>query len=93
MTSKSIIEQKRALKHEDIAMIARQLWEQNGFQSGRDAEYWLEAEQLLLLTSQPEIDQAKTTPTTPTKSGGAAATGKKAIPAARGARQPRQARA
>ncbi len=77
-------------------MIARQLWEQNGFQSGRDAEYWLEAEQLLLLTSQPEIDQAKTTPTTPTtptKSGGAAATGKKANPAARGARQPRQARA
>ena len=93
MTSKSIIEQKRALKHEDIAMIARQLWEQNGFQSGRDAEYWLEAEQLLLLTSQPEIDQAKTTPTTPTKSGAAAATGKKANSAARGARQPRQARA
>ena len=32
---------------EKIAALARQLWEQDGRQPGRDLEYWLKAEQQL----------------------------------------------
>ena len=32
---------------EKIAALARQLWEQDGWQAGRDLDYWLKAEQQL----------------------------------------------
>ncbi len=32
---------------EKVAALARQLWEQDGRQTGRDLEYWLKAEQQL----------------------------------------------
>jgi len=38
---------------EKIAVLARQLWEQDGRQTGRDLEYWLKAEQQLLSAKQP----------------------------------------
>jgi len=39
--------------HEKIAALARQLWEQDGRQTGRDIEYWLNAEQQLLSAKPP----------------------------------------
>ena len=33
--------------HDEIALRAHQLYEQSGYQSGRDAEFWLEAERQL----------------------------------------------
>lgn len=34
--------------HEKIAALARQLWELDGQQPGRDLEYWLKAEQQIM---------------------------------------------
>lgn len=33
--------------HEAIARLAKQIWEQEGCQAGRDLDYWLRAEQVL----------------------------------------------
>jgi hypothetical protein len=33
--------------HEAIAQLAKQIWEQEGCQAGRDLDYWLRAEQVL----------------------------------------------
>lgn len=38
---------QQTLSHEDIARRARMLYEQSGFQGGRDVEFWLEAERQL----------------------------------------------
>lgn len=35
-------------EHRDIADLAKQIWEREGRQAGRDMEYWLQAEQELL---------------------------------------------
>lgn len=42
------MEQKPALNHDEIAKVARELWQKEGCQNGRDLEYWLQAEQQLL---------------------------------------------
>jgi len=55
MDTRTIAEQKRALKHEDIAVLAWQFWQQEGCQAGRDKEYWLKAEQLLLIAAQEGV--------------------------------------
>lgn len=39
--------------HEKIAALARQLWEQDGRQAGRDLEYWLKAEQQVQASTKP----------------------------------------
>ncbi|HEU0039353.1 MAG TPA: DUF2934 domain-containing protein [Verrucomicrobiae bacterium] len=38
---------------EKIAALARQLWEQDGRQTGRDLEYWLKAERQLSSAKHP----------------------------------------
>ena len=35
-------------KHEEIAALAHQIWENNGRPAGRDVQFWLQAEQSLL---------------------------------------------
>ena len=40
-------DQRRSPTHEEIALSARQLYLQSGCQSGRDEEFWLEAERQL----------------------------------------------
>jgi len=42
-----LIQQKRP-KHGDIAVLAYQLWEKNGRPAGKDIEFWLHAEQLII---------------------------------------------
>ena len=37
----------RSLKHEDIALRAHSLYVQSGHQTGREVEFWLEAERQL----------------------------------------------
>ena len=37
----------RTLRHEDIAVLAHSLYEQSGYQAGREVEFWLEAERRL----------------------------------------------
>jgi hypothetical protein len=44
-------EQKQPLNHDDVAKVARELWQKEGCQNGRDLEYWLKAEQALLAAS------------------------------------------
>lgn len=39
--------------HEKVADLARQLWEQDGRQTGRDLEYWVKAEQQLASANAP----------------------------------------
>lgn len=80
---------KNTFNHEDIARLARHIWQLEGCQSGRDEENWLKAEQLLRLAAQPESGR---TTNAKTKSNGALTKEKKAQPAARGARQFQQAR-
>jgi hypothetical protein len=48
----AIIEQKPALNHDDIANLARQIWQSEGGQEGRDLEYWLKAERQILAAKQ-----------------------------------------
>lgn len=57
---------KRTFNHEDIARLARHIWQLEGCQSGRDDENWLKAEHLLLLVSASASERAevKDTPAT-----------------------------
>ena len=81
-------EQRPTLKRDEIAKVAWQLWQQEGGQPSRDVEYWLEAEQLLLVASRQgngPTNHAIAKPNVPAASV-AAAKGKKAgpsIPASR----------
>ena len=52
-------EQKPALNHEDIANLARQIWQSEGGQPGRDLEYWLKAERQILAASESTKTQKK----------------------------------
>ena len=45
-------ELKQTVSHGEIAMVARDLWQKEGCQNGRDLEYWLKAEQQLLALKQ-----------------------------------------
>ena len=47
------VELKQTVSHGEIAMVARDLWQKEGCQNGRDLEYWLRAEQQLLAVNQP----------------------------------------
>ena len=47
-TSKSIPQ----AGHEQIAQLAKEIWEREGRQSGRDLDYWLQAEHELLAGSE-----------------------------------------
>lgn len=48
VNDKTTNEKTITLQREDIATLARELWQQEGSQSGRDWEYWLRAEQQIL---------------------------------------------
>ena len=50
---KTNIENHQRVRHEDIAQLAKQLWEREGRQAGRDLEYWLRAERQLLSDRKP----------------------------------------
>ncbi len=39
--------------HEEIAKLARQIWEREGRQAGRDMHYWLQAERQILAGGNP----------------------------------------
>ena len=40
--------EKAPLRHEEIAQRAKEIWEREGQQPGRDMDYWLQAERELL---------------------------------------------
>lgn len=46
-TRKTVARELRLPTHEAIATRARELFEQSGYASGRDVEFWLEAERQL----------------------------------------------
>ena len=46
-TSPSTVDESRFATHDEIARRARELYEESGYQSGRDVEFWLEAERQL----------------------------------------------
>jgi DUF2934 family protein len=46
-TRTAVTARPRSLTHEVIALRAHSLYEQSGFQSGREVEFWLEAERQL----------------------------------------------
>jgi Protein of unknown function (DUF2934) len=48
---KTTTEHNVQVGHEDIAELARQMWEREGRQVGKDLEYWLRAERQLLSRS------------------------------------------
>jgi hypothetical protein len=49
----AINEQTRGLNHHnDVANLARQIWQSEGGQQGRDQEYWLKAERQILAARQ-----------------------------------------
>jgi hypothetical protein len=45
-------QQPAVINHEAIARLACRIWQQEGGQSGRDQEYWFQAEQQLRAISQ-----------------------------------------
>src|SRR5688572_20140603 len=47
--------EKSKLIHEEIALLAYQLWQKDGQQTGRDLEYWLRAEKELYAMSRPSL--------------------------------------
>jgi len=53
-------EQKVVLNHDDIANLARQIWQSEGSQPGRDLEYWLQAERQILTVRRLGKKQPKT---------------------------------
>ena len=48
---KTTTENNRRVRHEDITELAKQIWEREGRQVGKDLEYWLRAERQLLSRS------------------------------------------
>jgi len=49
-------QQNSVVNHDEIAGLASQIWKKEGCQSGRDEEYWLQAEQLLLLKISQRVN-------------------------------------
>src|SRR5574337_1183661 len=47
MSMRTISEESVPATHDAIARLAKQIWEHEGRQTGRDLEYWLEAERQL----------------------------------------------
>jgi hypothetical protein len=45
---KTTTENNVRARHEDIAELAKQIWESEGRKAGRDVEHWLRAEQQLI---------------------------------------------
>jgi hypothetical protein len=64
----TIKEGKRTLNHDAIAKAARDLWQKEGCQSGRDVEYWLKAEQQLMAENNQPKSAAPNTSTKPKSS-------------------------
>ena len=57
---KRTMENKPLVEQDEIAKRAKQIWEREGRQAGRDLEYWLRAEQELLSSrKRAENHQAK----------------------------------
>jgi hypothetical protein len=50
---------KPALNHNDIAKLACHIWQKEGCQSGRDLEYWLQAEWQLQAAAQAGNEPVK----------------------------------
>jgi len=46
-THRPVTARPRSLTHEAIALRAHSLYEESGYQNGRDVEFWLEAERQL----------------------------------------------
>ncbi len=59
MIINATIEPKPVLNHDEVAILAQEIWQREGCQAGRDAEYWLKAEQQLLAVSQPKKEPVK----------------------------------
>ena len=49
--NKNVAAVQSRIGHEAIAQLAKQIWEQEGRQTGRDLDYWLRAEQELRASS------------------------------------------
>lgn len=50
---KTVTEKHVRVQHEEIAELARQIWESEGRQAGRDLDYWLLAERQLRSSRDP----------------------------------------
>jgi len=48
---KATNEDTTQIRHQEVAELAKQIWEMEGRQPGRDLEYWLRAERLVHLQS------------------------------------------
>jgi hypothetical protein len=53
-----------AVSHDEIARLAKQIWECEGRQAGRDMEYWLRAEGQLLSNQKRPSNRGGTQATT-----------------------------
>ena len=53
---KAITEINSHLNQQEIANLAKQIWEREGRQAGRDLDYWLRAERQVLLNRNPGND-------------------------------------
>ena len=49
-----------ASNHDGIACAAFQLWEKAGCPDGRDVEFWLRAETIMIATRPPEAQKVET---------------------------------
>ncbi len=61
---KTTMENKGKVSHDEIAQRAKQIWELEGRQSGRDIEYWLRAERELV-ASRNRGSNERSNPATP----------------------------
>lgn len=64
MNDQTTNERTIELQREGIATLARELWQQAGSQSGRDLEYWLQAEQQIL-AAREQTNPAKSRSNSP----------------------------
>lgn len=61
MRTKTTNERDVEPKHDEIARRAREIWENAGCQSGRDLEFWLQAERELLSSKQAPLNARAST--------------------------------
>lgn len=50
---KTVTEKHVRVQREEIAKLAKQIWESEGMQAGRDLDYWLRAERQLRSSRDP----------------------------------------
>ena len=54
--------QQQTVSHDEIAMVARKIWQEEGCQKGRDLEYWLKAERQILASTPRGQNQVANAP-------------------------------